>query len=919
MDILQQKKLTKEEWNSIEKPVSQQEKQILELIHNGYNNVNIRLNYTQTMFSFTKLERTPEIEYFLYEKYFYPSIKSIVSKYGSIGKSLQSFKTDGKKIKKLRSIEALRIQNVDTTIQMNMPTIYEFILIEYCDKICKCIHKGQKDYLFELYTLIQWKKNTISVIKEIDRFVDMVIEIGKGKTPIPVIVSQSAKLIEKNKNLFRYEDLQLFKHQKDLFTHCRMQVDKNDGTTIPTPPKLILYIAPTGTGKTLSPIGLSNQYKVIFVCVARHIGLALAKSAISVEKKVAFAFGCTTADDIRLHYYAATEYTINKRSGGIGKVDNSKGENVEIMICDVQSYLCSMYYMMSFNDPSKIITYWDEPTISMDYVTHPLHEIIHKNWCENQIPNIVLSCATLPKENEIQDVLQDFRAHFEGASVHTITSYDCRKSIPIMNKQGYNYLPHTQYESFETLQRSAKYCEENKTMLRYFDLQEIVKLIGFLHVYTPGESFGDSDSDSDSDSESETDSDSESDSESNLTKSPPNTIFRQQSVAAGYKRVAGDVIPERYKMANYFTNISEITMDSVKTYYLKLLQNIDGTHWTYIHEKMKSMTTKRFQIKDKSSIRRAFSMQYIQPVSESKPIEKINSESEVQVLQDKIWKDLEGILLTTVDAHTLTDGPTIYLVEDVLKLAEFYIKNSDISERLLQNIMNKINHNQYLSEKIDALETQIEEQLKKADNTDKSQEPAKKGGGKTRYKDVKSDSAEALQFNINQLQSQIQSIQLDSEYVPNTLDHQEKWSPAYQKSGFVPRIDNNTVKKVMALNIEPAFKVLTLMGVGVLVKQENTNYEEIVKRMAQDQHLFLILTTSDYIYGTNYQFCHGFIGDDLQNMTQQKTLQSMGRIGRNNIQQEYTIRFRDNAMIEKLFQYPEYNLEAENMNQLFCH
>ena len=89
--------------------------------------------------------------------------------------------------------------------------------------------------------------------------------------------------------------------------------------------------------------------------------------------------------------------------------------------------------------------------------------------------------------------------------------------------------------------------------------------------------------------------------------------------------------------------------------------------------------------------------------------------------------------------------------------------------------------------------------------------------------------------------------------------------------------------------------------------------------MAQDQHLFLILTTSDYIYGTNYQFCHGFIGDDLQNMTQQKTLQSMGRIGRNNIQQEYTVRFRDNAMIEKLFQPQEENLEADNMNRLFCH
>ena len=901
MDILQQKKLTKSEWNSIEKPVSPQEKRILELIRDGYNDVNLRLNYTQTMFSFTKLERTPEIEYYLYDKYFYPPIKSMVSKYGSIGKTLASFKTDGKKLKKLRSIESLRIQNIDTTIQINMPKIYEFILMDYCEKVCKCIYKGSKDYLFELYTLVQWKKNNIATMKEIQRFVDMVIEVGKSKTSISMILSQSAKLIEKNENLFKYEDLQLFKHQKDLYTHCRMKLDKN-GETIPTPPKLILYIAPTGTGKTLSPIGLSSQYKVIFVCVARHIGLALAKSAISIEKKVAFAFGCTTADDIRLHYYAATDYTINKRSGGIGKVDNSKGENVEIMICDVQSYLCSMYYMMSFNEPSKIITYWDEPTISMDYETHPLHEIIHRNWVENQIPNIVLSCATLPKEYEIQDVLQDFRAYFEGANVYSITSYDCRKSIPIINKEGYNYLPHTQYESFAKLQSSAKYCEENKTMLRYFDLQEIVKMIGFLHIYVPGESFGDSDSDSDED------------------ETPSKTIFRQQSIAADYKPVAGDVIPKRYKMTQYFTDISEITMDSVKIYYLKLLQNMDGTNWIYIHEKMKSMCTKRFQVKDKHSIRRAFSMQLMEQTP--KPIEKIHSESEVQELQDKMWKDLEGILLTTVDAHTLTDGPTIYLVEDVLALAEFYIKHSDISEHLLEDIMTNINHNQDLSEKINAMEQQLEEQLQKADNTDKSQDEEmmkKKPAVKVRMRDVKSDSAEALQFNMNQLQSQIRNIQLDADYIPNSVDHQEKWAPVYKKSAFMPCVENNTIKKIMALKIEPVFKILTLMGVGVLVKQENTNYEEIVKRMAQDQHLFIILTTSDYIYGTNYQFCHGFIGDDLQKMTQQKTLQSMGRIGRNNIQQEYTVRFRDNAMIEKLFQYPDENLEADNMNRLFCH
>ena len=102
---------------------------------------------------------------------------------------------------------------------------------------------------------------------------------------------QSNDLIEKNDDLVPYKDYHLYEHQKELFTIC-----KNPN------PKMILYIAPTGTGKTLSPLGLSEKYKVIFVCAARHVGLALARSAVSVGKKVAFAFGC--------HDVSILDYTI---------------------------------------------------------------------------------------------------------------------------------------------------------------------------------------------------------------------------------------------------------------------------------------------------------------------------------------------------------------------------------------------------------------------------------------------------------------------------------------------------------------------------------------------------------------------------------------------------------------------------------
>jgi hypothetical protein len=89
-----------------------------------------------------------------------------------------------------------------------------------------------------------------------------------------------------------------------------------------------------------------------------------------------------------------------------------------------------------------------------------------------------------------------------------------------------------------------------------------------------------------------------------------------------------------------------------------------------------------------------------------------------------------------------------------------------------------------------------------------------------------------------------------------------------------------------------------------------------MKKLADNQKLYLIIADSDYIYGTNYQFCHGYLSKDLD-LTQEKIIQAMGRIGRNNIQQTYTLRFRDDAQILKLFTNETDKPEIINMNILF--
>ena len=121
----------------------------------------------------------------------------------------------------------------------------------------------------------------------------------------------------------------------------------------------------------------------------------------------------------------------------------------------------------------------------------------------------------------------------------------------------------------------------------------------------------------------------------------------------------------------------------------------------------------------------------------------------------------------------------------------------------------------------------------------------------------------------------------------------------------------------MALNgVDNAWKILLLMGIGVFINHDNITYTEIMKRLADEQKLYMIIASSDYIYGTNYQFCHGFLSKDL-NLTQEKIIQAMGRIGRNNIQQTYTVRFRDDEQIMKLFTAETEKPEIINMNRLF--
>jgi hypothetical protein len=898
---LNQRKLNKSEWDSIEVPVSESEKNILQLIVNGYNNVNITVNNCNSIFTFLKIEYTEKMEDYLYNKYFRETILDLVKKFKA---SYLDIKISSDV--QIKSADKIRLERNDEKL-LKQNEIYEFILISHLekilkskhdnvelnektllehsnkniDKITKLIEQNDKIFTFHYFTLYKLIRNSVHRInRNILTIINLVLARFQEDINISLIIENAVDYIEKNESLLKYGDMVLYEHQKEIFTLSKAAY-----------PKLILYMAPTGTGKTLTPLALSQKFKIIFVCAARHVGLALAKSAISINKKVAFAFGCSSADDIRLHYFAAKVFTKNKRTGGIGKVDNSVGDDVEIMICDIKSYLPAMYYMMAFNSVNNLLFYWDEPTITLDYPSHEFHEIIKKNWSDNLVPNIVLSSATLPKLHELTETVADFKNKFDGAQVHSIVSHDCKKSIPIINKDGLVVLPHHLNEDYSEVLKIAQHCENYLTLLRYFDLKEVVEFITFVN-------------------------------KNNFSNS-------------------------KMRLTRYFETIDDISMTNIKIYYIKLLQNILSGTWGAVYNNFRITRKNRIPfnntIDPKGNIIRKSAS--IGPGINTSSTTNLNSQmggktltrltSEQIIPSQPIYEPSQnvsnpGIYVTTKDAFTLTDGPTIFLSNDVEKIAKFCIQQANIPAKVMSDLMEKIEFNNVLNERLNRLETDLDVLNEKNEQTIQNDTNSSVKGRTKSTKDCKKINRETpdeksgksevskLTNEINAVRAMIKIATLNDTFVPNKYHHLQKWAGELDTTGaFTSNIEEEVVNKIMLLHgIEDSWKVLLMMGIGVFTNHNNITYTEIMKKLADEQKLYMIIASSDYIYGTNYQFCHGYLSKDLD-LTQEKIIQAMGRIGRSNIQQNYTLRFRDDSQIMKLFTSETDKPEIINMNLLF--
>ena len=823
-----QGKLTKSEWDSVEVPDSHEEQQIYQLIKDGYNDVGIVRNSNQSLMQYMKIAPSDEMHAHMYELYFKTHVDEMREAF-----ALTTFETDTDKKKLVKKADLIRIQNTSSNLDEQKSKIYEFVLLglllnllnnrfphmypHWRDHVQGSKKKkapaapppvpSRPKWMYYYYSTCLLMRNSIGHLNpHVQAFLDHVTKLVEADFDPAAFIKKAHEFVEKNEYVFKCSDVKLYDHQKQIFT-----VFKNDAVK----PKLVLYIAPTGTGKTLTPIGLSEHYRVIFVCAARHVGLALAKACISAKKRIAFAFGCGSVDNIRLHYYAAKDVVRDRRTGGIRKVDNSVGDNVEIMISDIKSYKHAMYYMNAFNPLHKLLLYWDEPTITMDYAEHEFHALIKENWTENIIPNVVLSSATLPQEAEMAPTIMDFRARFSGAEVHSIVSHDCQKTIALVNKDGYVQLPHLMFEHYDDMRASAAHCRAYKTLLRYFDLSEVVKFIAHVN-------------------------------EGQLWTSA------------------------RYAVERHFSDIGDINMTNIKLYYLELLEHVQADRWPALHAHFQAKRTRMHA---------------------------------------------SNVNMTAQDAHTMTCGPTLFLANDVEKIARFALQIAQIPECVMDDLMEIIDHNNAIKDAMEGLEQQIEDAMEEGTKDDKDKDGA---NNKAKDKDKKnnkkiddmrfSPEVRRLQEKIDELRRQVKWGALNDMFVPNRAEHLKRWAPHLTEEAiaamnpFTSQVEPEDVERIMVLPIENIWKVLLMMGIGVMTEHSNKTYTEIMKDLAQNQRLYLIIASTDYIYGTNYQFCHGYLGRDLNDISQEKIIQALGRIGRNKLQQEYSIRFRDDAHLFTIFQ-----------------
>ena len=213
MDLRQQK-LTKSEWDFLEVPVVPREKVILKLIYKGYEDTSHTVNDSKSLLGFMRINAdSNEFHIYTYNEYFRKPIDKLIKKYEL------EFSVNTKSKKKLKKQDLIRLKNCSKKLDELQDKIYEFILLANIKRFFKksfC----PKSY----YTITQLLKNNIlnTNIFVLD-FVKSMLTRYKKKISKKQLVKRAYDYIEKNTEIFRFNDIKLYPHQRQLLSLLKEQ------------------------------------------------------------------------------------------------------------------------------------------------------------------------------------------------------------------------------------------------------------------------------------------------------------------------------------------------------------------------------------------------------------------------------------------------------------------------------------------------------------------------------------------------------------------------------------------------------------------------------------------------------------------------------------------------------------------------
>jgi len=206
---LNQRKLNKSEWNSIEIPVSTSEQDILKLITSGYHDINIKINKHESIFGFLKIEYSINMEDYLYNKYLSEKIKNMLEKY-----TVKTIKIDVNPKVQIKGADKIRLEKNDEKKIQNLD-LYEFVLLEHIEKMLKYDHDERKytekkrteeiekakyglsHHYFTLFKLL--KNNVAKINRHLLKIANDLLEEFKERIEIQNIIKMRFHSLKKTK------------------------------------------------------------------------------------------------------------------------------------------------------------------------------------------------------------------------------------------------------------------------------------------------------------------------------------------------------------------------------------------------------------------------------------------------------------------------------------------------------------------------------------------------------------------------------------------------------------------------------------------------------------------------------------------------------------------------------------------------